>query len=203
MNKARHSVAFRTVLEKLSCLLLVASLISASWADAPEGGPGSGAPLKHLSLEQLGDVEVTTASKEPEQVWRTPAAIYVLTQDDIRRSGATSIPEVLRLVPGVEVARVNSNVWAVGIRGFGSGFSKSVLVMIDGRSVYTPLFAGVEWNVQTLLLEDVERIEVIRGPGGTIWGSNAVNGVINIITKNPKDTGGTYEPTRAGKSDQR
>ena len=201
MYKARHFVAFRTLPGKMSCLLLVASLVSANWADASQSDQDSGAPLKHLSLEQLGDVEVTTASKEPEQVWRTPAAIYVLTQDDIRRCGATSIPEVLRLVPGVEVARVSSNTWAVGIRGFGSGFSKSVLVMIDGRSVYTPLFAGVEWNVQNLLLEDVERIEVIRGPGGTIWGSNAVNGVINIITKNAKDTHGGLATTRAGNAD--
>jgi iron complex outermembrane receptor protein len=201
MYKVRHFAAFRTLLGKMLCLLLVASLVTASWADVPKSDQDSGAPLKHLSLEQLGDVEVTTASKEPEQVWRTPAAIYVLTQDDIRRSGATSIPEVLRLVPGVEVARVNSNVWAVGIRGFGSGFSKSVLVLIDGRSVYTPLFAGVEWNVQNLLLEDVERIEVIRGPGGTIWGSNAVNGVINIITKNAKDTHGGLATTRAGNAD--
>ena len=201
MKTARRFVAFRNVLEKISCLLLVTSLVTASWADAPGSDQDIGAPLKHLSLEQLGDVEVTTASKEPEQVWRTPAAIYVLTQDDIRRSGATSIPEVLRLVPGVEVARVSSSTWAVGIRGFGSGFSKSVLVMIDGRSVYTPLFAGVEWNVQNLLLEDVERIEVIRGPGGTIWGSNAVNGVINIITKNAKDTQGDLATTRAGNAD--
>jgi iron complex outermembrane recepter protein len=122
--------------------------------------------LKQLSLADLANVEVTTASKEPEQIWKTPAAIYVLTQEDIRRSGATGIPEVLRLVPGVEVARINSNQWSVGIRGFGSSFSKSVLVLIDGRSVYTPLFAGVYWDVQNVLLDDVERIEVIRGPGG-------------------------------------
>jgi outer membrane cobalamin receptor len=112
-------------------------------------------------------------------VWNTPAAIYVLTQEDIRRSGATTIPELLRLVPGVEVARIDSDHWAVGIRGFGSQFSKSVLVLIDGRSVYSPLFAGVYWQVQDTLLEDIDRIEVIRGPGGTIWGANAVNGVIN------------------------
>jgi iron complex outermembrane receptor protein len=185
----------------MSCLLLVARLISSSWAVAAESDLTSDVPLIQLSLEQLGDVEVTTASKEPEQVWRTPAAIYVLTQEDIRRSGATSIPEALRLVPGVEVARVNSNLWAVGIRGFGNYFSKSVLVLIDGRSVYTPLFAGVEWNVQNLLLEDVERIEVIRGPGGTIWGSNAVNGVINIITKNARDTRGDLATTSAGNTD--
>jgi iron complex outermembrane recepter protein len=155
-------------------------------------------PLKQLSLAELGNVEVTTSSKEPEQIWKTSAAIYVLTQEDIRRSGATSIPEVLRLVPGVEVARINSNSWSVGIRGFGSAFSKSVLVLIDGRSVYTPLFAGVYWDVQNVLLEDVERIEVIRGPGGTIWGSNAVNGVINIITRSAKDTRGSFASTSAG-----
>jgi len=136
-----------------------------------------------LSLEQLGNVEVTTVSKEPEQIWKTPAAIFVLTQEDIRRLGATSIPEALRLVPGVDVSQVDSNHWSIAIRGFAGQFSKSLLVLIDGRSVYTPLFSGVYWDVQNLLLEDVERIEVIRGPGGTIWGANAVNGVINIITK--------------------
>src|SRR6267154_134418 len=164
----------------------------------PQDEQPSGAPLRQLSLAELGNVEVTTTSKEPEQIWKTSAAIYVLTQEDIRRSGATSIPEVLRLAPGVEVARIDSNSWSVAIRGFGSAFSKSVLVLIDGRSVYTPLFAGVYWDVQNVLLEDVERIEVIRGPGGTIWGSNAVNGVINIITKNAKETHGTYAATSSG-----
>jgi iron complex outermembrane recepter protein len=158
--------------------------------------------LKHLSLEQLGNVEVTTASKGPEQVWRTPAAIYVITQEDIRRSGATSIPEVLRLAPGLEVARTDSDHWAVGVRGFGGQFSKSLLVLIDGRSVYSPLFAGVYWQVQDTLLEDIERIEVIRGPGGTIWGANAVNGVINIITKSTKDTHGTLVSMGGGNVDQ-
>ncbi|MGA9883487.1 MAG: TonB-dependent receptor [Candidatus Acidiferrales bacterium] len=153
-------------------------------------------------MEQLGNVEVTTVSKEPEEVWKTAAAIYVITQEDIRRSGATSIPELLRLVPGVEVARIDSDHWSVGIRGFGSEFSKSVLVLIDGRSVYTPLFAGVYWDLQNVMLEDVERIEVIRGPGGTIWGANAVNGVINIITKSSKDTHGTLASVSGGNIDQ-
>ena len=155
-----------------------------------------------MSLEQLGDVEVTTVSKEPEEVWQTPAAIYVLTQEDIRRSGATSIPEALRLVPGVEVARADSDHWAIGIRGFESGFSKSVLVLIDGRSVYTPLYAGVYWDVQNVPLQDVDRIEVIRGPGGTIWGANAVDGVINIITKSAKDTHGAYASVGGGNVDE-
>ena len=129
-------------------------------------------------------MEVTTATKEPEQVWKTSAAIYVITQEDIQRSGATTIPDVLRLAPGVEVARIDSNKWSIGIRGFGSRLSRNVLVLIDGRTVYTTLLAGTYWEVQNLLLEDVDRIEVVRGPGGTIWGPNAVNGVINIITEN-------------------
>lgn len=158
--------------------------------------------LKRLSLEQLGNVEVTTASKEPEEVWRTSAAIYVITQEDIRRSGGTNIPEVLRLAPGVDVAQIDSSTWSVGIRGFGSGFSKSVLVLIDGRSVYTPLFAGVNWRLQNVLLEDIDRIEIIRGPGGTIWGTNAVNGVINIITKNSKDSHGVLISVGGGEVDQ-
>jgi len=154
--------------------------------------------LKQLSLAQLGDVEVTTASKEPEELWQTPAAIAVLTQDDIRHSGATSIPELLRLVPGVNVAREQSDQWAVGVRGFNSQFSKGLLVLIDGRSVYTPLFEGVYWDVQDLVLADIDRIEVIRGPGGTIWGANAVNGVINIITKKARNTQGGLVNLDAG-----
>src|SRR6202166_3511170 len=180
---------------------LLAGLVNQSFA-APQEEQANGAPLKQLSLAELGNVEVTTASKEPEEIWRTPAAIYVLTQEDIRRSGATSIPEVLRLVPGVQVARINSNQWSVNIRGLGSGFSKSVLVLIDGRSVYTPLYAGVYWDVQNVLLDDVERIEVIRGPGGTIWGSNAVNGVINIITKSAQHTHGIDASAGSGNIEQ-
>ncbi len=191
-------VAQRTA---LIALFVLAGLVNQSFA-APQADPTNSEPLKQLSLAELGNVEVTTASKEPEKISKTSAAIFVLTQDDIRRSGATSIPEVLRLVPGVEVARINSNEWSVNIRGLGSGFSKSVLVLIDGRSVYTPLYAGVYWDVQNVLLEDVERIEVIRGPGGTIWGSNAVNGVINIITKSAKDTRGTYASTSVGNVEQ-
>ncbi len=114
------------------------------------------------------------------------AAIFVITQEDIRRSGATSIPEALRLVPGLEVARIDENKWAIGSRGFNGRFDNKLLVLIDGRSVYTPLFSGVYWNIQDVMLEDVDRIEVIRGPGATLWGANAVDGVINIITKPAK-----------------
>lgn len=170
-------------------------------ANAKTGQPGNDS-LTQMSLQQLGNVEVTTVSKEPEELWRTPAAVYVITQDEIRRSGATSIPELLRLVPGVEVARIDSDHWAIGVRGFGGEFSKSLLVLIDGRSVYSPLFAGVYWQVQDTLLQDIDRIEVIRGPGGTIWGANAVNGVINIITKNAKDTHGEVAAAGAGDIDQ-
>jgi iron complex outermembrane receptor protein len=158
--------------------------------------------LKHLSLEQLGSIEVTTVSKDPQQVLKTPAAVFVITQEDIRRSGATSIPEALRLAPGVEVARVDADHWSVAIRGFAGQFSKSLLVLIDGRSVYTPLFEGVFWDVQNVMLEDVERIEVIRGPGGTIWGANAVNGVINIITMSSENTRGALVALGVGNVDQ-
>ena len=200
---APHAEAQPAVVQRVALIVLFAftGLLHQGFA-APQNEQSNGEPLKQLSLAELGNVEVTTASKEPEKIWKTPAAIFVLTQEDIRRSGATTIPEVLRLAPGVEVARINSNQWSVNIRGLGSGFSKSVLVLIDGRSVYTPLYAGVYWDVQNVLLEDVERIEVIRGPGGTIWGSNAVNGVINIITKNAKDTRGTFASTTGGNVDQ-
>ncbi len=183
----------------LSFLLFTAGPVQFARAQANPTVQGS---LAQLSLEQLGSVEVVSVSKEPEQVKDTPAAIYVLTQEDIRRSGATSIPEVLRLVPGVEVARIDSDHWSVGVRGFGSGFSKSVLVLIDGRSVYSPLFAGVYWDVQDTVLEDIERIEVIRGPGGTIWGANAVDGVINIITKKSADTHGLLVSAGGGNVDR-
>jgi iron complex outermembrane recepter protein len=186
----------------LRMLCFLASFAAPVQEICAQAGQKPDESLTQLSLEQLGNIEVTTASKEPEQVWQTSAAIYVITQEDIRRSGATSIPELLRLAPGVEVARIDSDHWAVGVRGFGGEFSKSLLVLIDGRSVYSPLFAGVYWQVQDTLLEDVDRIEVIRGPGGTIWGANAVNGVINIITKSAKDTHGTLSPWGGGDIDQ-
>jgi len=183
-------------------LLLLPGLVKQSRGDSAQKDQKSEGRLTQVSLEELGQIEVTTASKEPVKASRTPAAIYVITQEDIRRSGATSIAEALRLAPGVEVARVDSNTWSLGVRGFGSALSRSVLVLIDGRTVYTPLFAGVYWQVQDTLLEDIERIEVIRGPGGTIWGANAVNGVINIITKNAKDTNGLLVSTGGGNIDQ-
>src|SRR5689334_17544635 len=160
------------------------------------------AALKQLSLEELSKIEVTTPSKQPQPAFRTAMAIYVITGEDIRRSGVTTIPEALRLAPGVEVARIDASKWAIGIRGFGSRLSRSELVLIDGRSVYTPLFAGTYWEVQDTLLQDIDRIEVIRGPGGTIWGPNAVNGVINIITKSTKDTQGAFASVGGGSTEQ-
>jgi iron complex outermembrane recepter protein len=186
----------------LMTMFLVGGQVSTSWGDSRPNNEEAVGHLTQISLEDLGNIEVTTASKEPMKASLTPAAIYVITQEDIRRSGATSIPEILRLAPGVEVARIDSDTWSVGVRGFGGSLSRSVLVLIDGRSVYTPLFAGVWWQVQDILLEDVERIEVIRGPGGTIWGANAVNGVINIITKGARDTHGMLASAGGGNLDQ-
>lgn len=157
--------------------------------------------LKDLSLEELGNVEVTTYNKAPTGLWATPAAMIVITRDDILRSGANSIADALRLAPGVEVGRLSSTTWAVGIRGLQNNFSKSVLVLIDGRNVYTPLFAGVYWDVQDMPLEDIDRIEVIRGPGGTIWGPNAGNGVINIITRSAARSQGILAVGLAGIAD--
>jgi len=143
-----------------------------------------------MSLEDILAVEVSSASRKQELLSKTAAAAFVITNDDIRRSGAGSIPEALRMVPGVNVAQINANEWAITARGFNGRFANKLLVLIDGRSVYTPLFSGVFWSRHDLPLEDVDRIEVIRGPGATLWGSNAVNGVINIITKHAMDTQG-------------
>jgi iron complex outermembrane receptor protein len=154
--------------------------------------------LKKLSVDQLTDVEVTSVSGVEERLGGAAAAVTVLTNEDIRRSGATTVPEALRLVPGIHVARQTSNTWAVSARGFSTVNSEKLLVLSDTRSIYTPLFSGVFWDVQDHLLQDIERIEVIRGPGATLWGSNAVNGVINITTKSARDTQGWYAESAAG-----
>jgi len=137
--------------------------------------------LTELSLEELMNIEVTSVSKKTEKLSKAAAAIFVITQEDIHRSGVTSITEALRLAPGIEVARVDAHTWAISARGFNDVFANKLLVLLDGRSIYTPLFSGVFWDQQDTLLEDIERIEVIRGPGATLWGANAVNGVINIM----------------------
>ena len=158
--------------------------------------------LTTIGIEAVMNLEVTSVSKRPEKVMDTTAAVHVITAEEIRRSGATSLAELLRLVPGVQVARINSSTWAVGVRGFTSSLSRSLLVLIDGRSVYSPLFAGVFWDVQDTLLEDIERIEVIRGPGATLWGANAVNGVINVITKSASRTQGTFVSVGGGSEER-
>ncbi len=154
--------------------------------------------LKRMGIAELMELEVTSVSKTPEAAQNAAAALTVVTDEHIRRSGATTVPDALRWVPGLHVARQNSNVWAVSSRGFSSVNSEKLLVLSDTRSIYTPLFSGVVWDVQDYLMADIERIEVIRGPGAALWGSNAVNGVINITTKSAADTHGTLIETTAG-----
>jgi iron complex outermembrane recepter protein len=158
--------------------------------------------LSQASLEDLMNIRVTSVSKKEQKLSQTGAAIFVITQEDIRRSGATNIPDVLRLAPGVDVARVDANRWAISIRGFNDQHANKLLVLIDGRSVYSPSFSGVFWDMQDVPLDDIDRIEVIRGPGGTVWGANAVNGVINIITKNSRATRGGLISAGAGSEDR-
>lgn len=172
-----------TALAGLGAIFLAGSPAQAIEAENPDD-------LLNLSLEQLSNIEVTSVSKRSEKASEAAAAIYVITQDDIRQSGLTSIPELLRMVPGLNVAQSGSHQWAISARGSNDQFANKLLVLIDGRTVYTPLFSGVFWDTQDVVTEDIERIEVIRGPGATLWGANAVNGVINIITKNAKDTQG-------------
>ena len=158
--------------------------------------------LTAMSLDDLLNVQVTSVSKKEQKLSSAAAAIFVITQEDIRRSGATNIPDVLRMAPGVQVAQINASTWAISIRGFNARYSDHVLVLIDGRTVYSSTFSGVFWDQQDVLLEDIERIEIIRGPGGTIWGANAVNGVINIITKSAKATKGGLISVGGGSEDQ-
>ena len=146
--------------------------------------------LAAASLEDLMNIEVTSVSKKEQSLSKTGAAVFVISREDIRRSGATNIPDLLRMVPGVEVAQIASNQWAVTIRGFNVVYANKVLFLIDGRSVYVTGFSGIYWDEMNVPLENIERIEVIRGPGGTVWGANAVNGVINIITRSSADTKG-------------
>jgi len=148
------------------------------------------------------DTSFFSLAKKNEDAFDAPSAVYVLSANDIRRSGATSIPEALKLVPGLQVAKINGNQWAISARGFNAQFSNKLLVMIDGRTVYSPLFSGTFWDIQEYVLADVEKIEVIRGSGGAVWGANAVNGVINIITKNAVDTQGGYASAIVGNQDQ-
>ena len=167
---------------------VLAAVPSAAFdADAPGGNPDE---LLDMSLEELLDVEITSVSKRSQSLSTAPAAVFVISQQDMRRSGAQTIPDALRMVPGMNVAQIDGNKWAVTARGFNGRYAAKLLVLIDGRSIYTPLFSGVWWDVQDISLDSIERIEVIRGPGATLWGANAVNGIINIITKSAAETHG-------------
>ena len=186
-------------------LLAASVLLSSNYTLANQAADNSVAQttmiLAELPIEDLMDVRVYSVAKQSEQVMESSAAIHVITREDILRSGATSIPDILRLAPGIHVARIDANKWSVSVRGFGDRFANKLLVLQDGRTIYTPNFSGVWWNIQDIMPEDIDRIEVIRGPGATLWGSNAVNGVINIITSQPQNTlgglatagGGTFE----------
>lgn len=183
---------------KTCSFLAVSAILFASSARADNADIDK---LLDTPIAELTEMEVTSVSKRSEKASEAAAAIYVITNEDIRRSGMNSLPEVLRLAPGIQVSRINSGWWAITSRGNASGFGNKLLVLIDGRSIYNPLFSGVLWEEQSTPLEDIERIEVIRGPGSTLYGANAVNGVINVITKSAKDTqgalvragGGSYE----------
>jgi len=164
----------------------------------PQSGSQSTDKLKQLSLDELFDLEVTSVSRRPERLNAAASAIQVISADDIRRAGAASIPEALRLATNLQVAQANASQWAVSARGFNNVLANKLLVLIDGRTVYTPLYAGVFWDAQDTLLEDIDRIEVISGPGGTLWGANAVNGVINISTKSARETQGTFAEVGTG-----
>ncbi len=173
----------------------------------PAGAEGAPGDLSVMSLEDLSKVQVTSVSKSSEGLQRAPAAVYVISHDDIVRSGATSVPEVLRLAPNLLVTQTSSSAYIIAARGFGGNptsqnFSNKLLILIDGRSVYTPLFSGIYANTLDVMLEDIERIEVISGVGATLWGANAMNGVINIITRSSYLTQGTFVDAGAGTQDQ-
>lgn len=169
------------------CLLMSCALTVVT---ASESAAQATVNLDQATIEDLLNMEVTSASKKEQGLFRTAAAVYVLTSDDIRRSGATSIPEALRLVPGLQVARIDAHTWAVSSRGFNGLWSNKLLVLVDGRVVYTPVTSGVQWDLLDTMLADIDRIEVVRGPGASVWGANAVNGVINILTKSADATQG-------------
>lgn len=176
------------------CLSLAAAVVTTIPAQSQETPKDLGSK----SIEELMNIEVTSPSKKTESLLEAPAAIFVVTGQDIVRGGFSSIPDALRMVPGLHVAQQSSHVWLVSARGFSSLFNAKMLVLVDGRLAYTPTFGGVWWDVQDPPMEDIDRIEVIRGPGGTLWGANAVNGVINIITKEPGKTQGVLVSSAAG-----
>lgn len=175
---------------RANALVLAALFPCASnWAEAGSSAPAV-SDLKEMSIQELMEVPVTSAARRPEKYADAAAALFVISREDIRRSGATKIPELLRMVPGLQVAQLDANKWAISARGFNGRHASKLLVQMDGRTLYTPLYSGVYWDAQDTVLDDIERIEVIRGSGATLWGSNAVNGVVNIITRSSHETEG-------------
>ncbi|WGS85782.1 TonB-dependent receptor [Methylomonas sp. UP202] len=194
-SNRRFPLTARHVVGNLFVLAALAPLQSPQAAEPPPN-------LEDFSINDLMQMEVSSASRKSETLSDTAAAAFIISQEDIRRSGATSIPEALRMAPGIDVARIDSSAWAITARGFNGRYANKLLVLIDGRSIYTPLFSGVFWNLQDTLIEDIDRIEVIRGPGAVMWGANAVNGVINIITKKTKDTQGNLFAAGGGNQER-
>lgn len=182
------------------CFVALFLLLSSHFAVA--AAPVATADLFELSLDELSRIPVTSVSRRPEELRYAPSAIYVISSEDLRRSGVSSVAEAMRLVPGMNVSRAGSYQWSISARGFDEVFSNKLLVLIDGRSVYSPFFSAVSWDVQDTVLEDIDRIEVIRGPGAVMWGANAVNGVVNIITKSAHQTSGTLVSASAGTEDR-
>jgi iron complex outermembrane recepter protein len=182
----------------LACLMALSALSTGAAAQEPAQGSAKPVDLTSISIEDLMNIQVTSASKKAESLSAAPAAIFVITGEDIRRGGFSSVPDALRTAPGLYVVQQSSHVWLVTARGFSSEFNDKMLVLIDGRLVYSPTFGGVFWDMQDPPLEDIDRIEVIRGPGGTLWGANAMNGVINIITKDAAKTQGLLSASSAG-----
>ena len=173
-NKKREW-AMRPVATLCSLICALSAPVASAAADTNE--------FLDMSLEELVDYRLMSMSRKEQRVADMAAAAYVISADEIRRSGAQSIPEALRLVPGLNVAQISANHWAVSSRGFNERYAGKLLVQVDGRSVYSPMFSGVLWETQDTVMEDIERIEVIRGPGAALWGTNAMNGVINIVTR--------------------
>ncbi len=182
----------RLVLNRLTLVLtLTGAVLPAALAQ-------DAADLSGLTLESLRNTQITSVSRHLEELRSTAAAAYVITREDIRRSGVLDLPDLLRMVPGVDVAQITASTWAVSVRGFNAQYANKLLVLVDGRTVYDPSFSGVLWHLQSMSLEDIERIEVIRGPGATMWGANAVNGVVNITTRRAAETPGGMFVAGAG-----
>jgi iron complex outermembrane receptor protein len=197
-----HTRYMRTITFHIIGRLFPCTLVLLTILTGPASADESVESYLSLDLKDLLSIEITSVSRKKERLSEAAAAVFVITQEDIRRTGVTTIPEALRMAPGLQVAKLDSNKWAISSRGFNAQFANKLLVLIDGRTVYTPAYSGVYWEVQDTLLEDIDRIEVIRGPGATLWGANAVNGVINIITKKAVDTQGGLLVVGAGNEEK-